>query len=379
MLTKQTLEAREVQWLKPYAALSIKSLGRNFTELPPTTRTEFQRDRDRVIHSKAFRRLKHKTQVFVATERGDHYRTRLTHTLEVAQIARQLARVLQVNEDLAETIALAHDLGHTPFGHSGETVLNTLMAEAGGFEHNRQSKKIVEKLEKKYVEFNGLNLSAEVIDGLVKHRSPYDHGVLMELGPSLEAQITNIADEIAYNSHDLDDGLSSGLVTLRQLQEVAIWRELTAEHRAKYPNLDTKHLHNLNVRRLIDMQINSVLVNTEKLLQANGIQSFDDVLRCKETLVDFSPVIRPKIQELRKFLYEKFYAHPKITRKNKKAEAVIGTLFMYYAEHPQEITESSMFLAESSGKELACDYVAGMTDQFALKMYKKITRLRTRH
>jgi dGTPase len=378
MLTKQTLEAREVQWLKPYAALSQRSLGRAFVELPPNTRTEFQRDRDRVIHSKAFRRLKHKTQVFVATERGDHYRTRLTHTLEVAQIARQLARVLQVNEDLAETIALAHDLGHTPFGHSGETVLNTLMAEAGGFEHNRQSKKIVEKLEKKYVEFNGLNLTAEVIDGLVKHRSPYDHGVVMELGPSLEAQITNIADEIAYNSHDLDDGLSSGLISLRQLQEVELWRELTAEHRAKYPNLAVKHLHSLNVRRLIDMQINSVLVNTEVLLQKHNVRDFADVVHCQETLVDFSPVFRPKLKELRKFLYDKFYAHPKIVKKNQKAEVVISTLFAYYAEHPEEITESSMFLAESTGKELACDYVAGMTDQFALKMYKKITRLRTR-
>lgn len=377
MLNKQALEEREAQWLKPYAALSKRSLGRVFPELPPTTRTEFQRDRDRVIHSKAFRRLKHKTQVFVATERGDHYRTRLTHTLEVAQIARQLARVLQVNDDLAETIALAHDLGHTPFGHSGETVLNTLMADAGGFEHNCQSKKIVEKLEKKYVEFNGLNLSAEVIDGLIKHRSPYDHGVVLELGPSLEAQITNIADEIAYNSHDLDDGISSGLITLRQLQDVALWRELTAEHRAKYTNLSAKHLHNLNVRRLIDLQINSVLVNTEALLQEHNIQSFAEVVHCQDTLVDFSPVLRPKIQELRRFLYDKFYSHPQIVKKNKKAEVVISLLFAYYTEHPEEINESSMFLAESSGKELACDYVAGMTDQFALKAYKKIIRLRT--
>jgi dGTPase len=378
MLNKQALEEREVQWLAPYAALSVRSLGRLYPELPPTTRTEFQRDRDRVIHSKAFRRLKHKTQVFVATERGDHYRTRLTHTLEVAQIARQLSRVLQVNEDLAETIALAHDLGHTPFGHSGETVLNHLMSDAGGFEHNRQSKKIVEKLEKKYVEFNGLNLTAEVVDGLIKHRSPYDHGIVTEHGPSLEAQITNIADEIAYNSHDLDDGISSGVLTLKQLATVEIWRELTAEHRAKYTNLSPKNLHSLNVRRLIDMQINSVLVNTEALIQQHAIQSYQDVLLCPETLVDFSPVIRPKIIELRQFLHAQFYDHPRIIKKNKKAEDVLGTLFLYYLQHPEQINESSMFLAESTGKELACDYVAGMTDQFALKAYRKIRRVRTR-
>jgi len=261
MFTKKDLEQREEKQLASYAVFSSGSRGRVHAEAPPEYRTEFQRDRDRVIHCRAFRRLKHKTQVFVAVQDGDHHRTRLTHTLEVTQISRDIARTLNLNEDLAETIALAHDLGHTPFGHTGEKVLDELLKDFGGFEHNRQSKKIVECLEKRYPNFTGLNLSYEVVDGLIKHRSPYDNsGVILAEAPSLEAQVANLADEVAYNSHDIDDALAAGLLTLNDLQEVRLWAEITAQN--KNTCATDRDLINLNIRTLINRMINDILIET---------------------------------------------------------------------------------------------------------------------
>lgn len=373
MFNKKDLEAREEKFLAAYAALSKSSKGRQHPETPAHNRTEFQRDRDRIIHSKAFRRLQHKTQVFIAPEK-DHYRNRLTHTLEVAQIARHLARILALNEDLAEAIALAHDLGHTPFGHTGESVLNELLKDCGGFEHNRQSKKIVEKLEKKYVGYDGLNLTYEVRDGLIKHRSPYDNsGVKFDHGPSLEAQLTNLADEIAYNSHDTDDALTAGLIRLDDLyREVTIWQELTDQHKNAYSNLTDREIQNLNIRQLITIQIDQVILETEKRLNINDIKNFTDVLKCKKILVDYDQELKTKIAELRNFLFNNFYKNPKIIKKNTEAEKILKFLFHYYLKHPDEAQDSSMFYKEATVKETVGDYIAGMTDDFAKRKYNNL-------
>jgi dGTPase len=370
MLNKIDLENREEKILASYACLSKHSRGRAHPEEQAHNRTEFQRDRDRIIHSKAFRRLIHKTQVFIAPEK-DHYRNRLTHTLEVAQIARHLARILLLNEDLAEAIGLAHDLGHTPFGHTGEAKLDELLKEHGGFEHNRQSRKVVEKLEKKYIGYDGLNLTYEVRDGLIKHRSPYDNsGLKFKHSPSLEAQITNIADEIAYNSHDTDDALTAGLISQKDLyQQVMIWRELTDLHKKTYPNLSDKELQNLNIRKLITRQIDQVVIETEKRLQENQIKNYQAVLEHSGMLVDYDKELKEKIGEMRKFLFENFYKNPKIVKKNEEAKKIITCLFKYYSKHPDEAKDSSMNYKEATEQETVGDYIAGMTDDFARKKY----------
>lgn len=369
MFTKKDLETQEEKLLANYAVLSKNSRGRVYPESAPEYRTEFQRDRDRVIHCKAFRRLKHKTQVFVATQEGDHYRTRLTHTLEVMQISRDIARALGLNEDLAETISLAHDLGHTPFGHTGEKVLNELMQKFGGFEHNRQSKKIVERLEKKYSEFTGLNLSYEVLDGLIKHRSPYDNsGVTLDHAPALEAQVANLADEIAYNSHDLDDALASGLLKLEDLQEVQLWTELTQRHK----NNSDQDLVNLNVRALISRLISDLMQETEKRLKENKITTLDSVYTAAVDLVSFSPALADKVAQLRAFLYQKFYQHPQILAHNREAEEILRKLFAYFTKHPEKTLGSSTYTKDQPVEVSVCDYIAGMTDQYALQMIKNI-------
>lgn len=373
MLAKKDLEKREEKFLAPYAALSKNTAGRDHQEPSAHNRTEFQRDRDRIIHSKAFRRLQHKTQVFIAPEK-DHYRNRLTHTLEVAQIARHIARVLDLNEDLAESISLAHDLGHTPFGHTGESILNDLMKKYGGFEHNRQSKKIVEKLEKKYIGFNGLNLTYEVRDGLIKHRSAYDNsGIKFQHSPSLEAQVTNVADEIAYNSHDTDDALTAGLIKLQDLySQVSIWKELTDQHNKLYTNLSAQEIQNVNIRKLITYQIDSITAETEKLIKENNISSFNDVLNCKKCLVCFDLETQEKLLELKNFLYNNFYKNNKIIKKNQEAEQILKALFKYFLQHPDEAKEASTYIKASSIQETICDYIAGMTDDYAHNKYCKL-------
>ncbi|GBR74102.1 deoxyguanosinetriphosphate triphosphohydrolase [Candidatus Termititenax aidoneus] len=373
MLTKKELEQREVRFLAEYAALSGQSRGRIYAEPPPEHRTEFQRDRDRVIHCRAFRRLKHKTQVFVATQPGDHYRTRLTHSLEVTQISRDLARMLGLNEDLAETIALAHDLGHTPFGHTGERALNELLRDFGGFEHNRQSRKIVESIEKKYPSFDGLNLSYEVLDGLIKHRSPYDDsGAPREQAPSLEAQLVNLADETAYNSHDLDDAIASGLLTLQDLQQVSLWAELSARNKKENPQISNRSLVDLNIRALIGLLINDIAFETERRLAARGIKTLPDVYRAETELVGFSPDLAEKIAELRRFLYAKFYQHPEVLRHNQEAENVIKKLFAYLTERPEKALSASTFRRNDPVEISVGDFIAGMTDQYALQLAKTI-------
>src|SRR5690242_19965338 len=291
--TREELETLELQNLAPYAQLSGRSRGRKYQEDPPEWRTQFQRDRDRVIHSRAFRRLEYKTQVFL-NGTGDHYRTRLTHTMEVAGISRNIARALRLNEDLTETIALAHDLGHSPFGHKGEAVLDRLMKEHGGFEHNRQSLRIVEELEQKYPLFPGLNLTWEVREGLVKHRTTYDEPAARKgfdrASPSLEAQVANLADEIAYYSHDLDDGLDAGLLSEKQLRaEVRLWDQATRTIETSYGPLPDECRRYFVIRCITDLQVKDVVTSTETLLDQSGVKTADAVRDQPGSLVEYSP------------------------------------------------------------------------------------------
>ncbi len=370
MLERADFEKRELVTLAPYAVFSINSQGRAYPEEVSSLRTEFQRDRDRIIHSKAFRRLKHKTQVFVATE-GDHYRTRLTHTLEVAQIARHGARALSLNEDLTETIALAHDLGHTPFGHTGEEVLNEFLKDQGGFEHNRQSRRIVEVLEKKYPEFPGLNLTLEVRDGLIKHRTPFDQGSIDSKQASLEAQICNLADEIAYNSHDLDDGLSAGILQIAQLEKVPLISELLANIRRSFSNLSPQKLQDLLVRNLINFQIVDLLKETEHRLDQYRIVVYEDVEDCPVELAGFSTANRGRIDELRHFLYANFYKHTRVNEMNEQAVEILQTLLVYFQKHSSLLEELPHNEATPLAIKIA-DYIAGMTDSFAQGLYERI-------
>jgi dGTPase len=370
MLTSADFTKNEDTILAPYAVHSACSQGREYREEPLLYRTEFQRDRDRVVHSRAFRRLMHKTQVFVAYE-GDHYRTRLTHTLEVAQIARHVARMLSLNEDLTEVIALAHDLGHTPFGHAGEATLDGLMREQGGFEHNRQSRRVVELLELKYKDFPGLNLTYETRDGLTKHRSAHDHPANNGLGfASLESRVVNLADEIAYNSHDLDDGLASGLIKIKELDEVALWQEATEYNRKKYPVLNEEELRNLNVRYLIGEQINDLVRRSDQNIQKKELPNVDAVYKCAEPLVEFTEEMQGKNETLRDFLLRKFYQHPRVKQMNDKAREMIEFLFAYYLEHPAEVPFVEKFKQEPLPR-VVTDYIAGMTDNFATEEFSR--------
>src|SRR6201996_9132195 len=306
--TRQELERIERQILAPYAQFSADSRGRKYKEEPPEWRTEYQRDRDRVIHSRAFRRLEYKTQVFL-NGTGDHLRTRLTHTMEVAAITRNITRALKLNEDLAETIALAHDLGHSPFGHKGETVLNRLMKKHGGFEHNRHSLRIVEEIEQKYPLFPGLNLTWEAREGLIKHYTSYDHPSKRKgfdaKSSSLEAQVANLADELTYYSHDLDDGLDSGLLSEKQLRsKVRIWREATRTVTKAYGDLPDECRRYFIIRCIIDMQVKDVVETTERLIAKSGVKSADDVRKLSHPLVQYSPERRDLNLELRKYLYQ---------------------------------------------------------------------------
>lgn len=364
------LEANESLRLAPYACHATQSQGRQYPEPPSETRTCFQRDRDRIIHSKAFRRLKQKTQVFLATE-SDHTRSRLTHTLEVSQISRHLGRLLQLNEELCESIALAHDLGHTPFGHSGERALNTLMASDGGFEHNQQSRRIVDYLESRYPTFPGLNLSYEVREGLLKHRPPVDGTPDPTGWHTLEAQVCNLADEIAYNTHDIDDGIRGGLILESAvLEQVPLWQQAHDTILTRYPNITHSQRISLTVSELIAMQITDVLTESERQLRPYKGAHLSDLQHAPHPLIRFSKEMAQKNQVLRDYLYQAVYAHPTIYRMNKKGQRIIQRLFEAYHEDPRLLPPMDPLLHDNrSWSRKVADYIAGMTDSFAMKEY----------
>lgn len=366
--------------LAPYAARSVLSRGRKYPEEFKDARPHFERDRDRVIHCTAFRRLEYKTQVFVNHE-GDYYRTRLTHTLEVAQIAKGIARRLGLNEDLAESIALAHDLGHTPFGHTGEETLDTLMADSGGFEHNLQSLRIVEELEERYPLFPGLNLTWETREGLVKRSA--DTGACPreipeefqpDQAPTLEAQIIELADEIAYNNHDIDDGLEAGYLEEEELlQEVDLWEELAGKVRSKYPGISGRRLKYQTISHLIGYLIEDLVESTRLRLQEHHIESLQDVRMAGRNLIGFSPPIQARNNALKLFLQEKLYKHYKMERMRLKAKRVIQGLFDAYLGHPTLLPIRQQKKADSEPLErVICDYIAGMTDRFAIEEYRRL-------
>lgn len=372
--TVEMLEAH----LAPYAAHSARSRGRRYAESAPLARTEFQRDRDRIVHSTAFRRLEYKTQVFVNHE-GDLFRTRLTHSLEVAQIARSVARNLRVNEDLVEAISLAHDLGHTPFGHAGQDALNECMRAHGGFEHNLQSLAVVDELEEHYGGFNGLNLCFETREGILKHCSRENALKLGELGerfltgkrPSLEAQIANIADEIAYNNHDVDDGLRSGLLTIGQLAEVELWDRHYAEARHAHPELEGRRLIHETVRRIINTLIVDLIETTRANLAEHGPDSLDAV-RAAPPLVAHSGAIAAQAVELKRFLFKNLYRHYRVMRMANKARRVITGLFDAFTEDPRLLPPGYVAEDPAVQPRLISHYIAGMTDRYALKEYQRL-------
>jgi dGTPase len=375
--SKEELEQRERQTLASYAQFSADTRGRVFPEPPPSWRTEYQRDRDRVIHTRAFRRLEYKTQVFL-NGTGDHLRTRLTHTIEVTAMARSLARALKLNEDLAETIALAHDLGHSPFGHMGEKFLNRLMREHGGFEHNRQSLRIVEELEEKYPGFRGLNLSWEVREGLIKHQTSYDQPGLRKdfsaRSPSLEAQIANVADELIYNSHDLDDGLDAGLLSEAKLErEARVFAQAARTVRKEHGELPVEIRRYFIIRCIIDTQVRDVVETSEAAILASGVKTADDVRRQPRALIRHSPARRTLNTELSRYLYRNLYSNPAVAEPNRRAGRMLEDLFKYFMAHPAEIGESSRKRASKTGWPRAiCDYLSGMTDRYTILEHQRL-------
>ena len=373
--------------LAPYAANDHSSLGRRFPEDIPKHRSEYQRDRDRIIHSTAFRRLEYKTQVFVNHE-GDLFRTRLTHSIEVAQMSRTIARALELNEDLSEAIALAHDLGHTPFGHTGQDALNHCMKDYGGFEHNLQSLRVVDELEEKYAEFNGLNLTFESREGILKHCSLKNAEQLGDVGlrflnktqPNLEAQMVNLADAIAYNSHDVDDGLRSGFITIEQLRETALFKTLYANVEKDYPKLDNKRTIYEIVRRMIDEQIKDLIAASSEKISEIKPDSINDIRQHKNSLITFSETMSKMHLELKRFLRENLYRHYRVHRMSHKAGNVINELFcamlndirLMPPEYREKAQEEEERLGDKGRARIVSDYIAGMTDRYAIKEYKRI-------
>jgi dGTPase len=373
MRTRADLERIESQSLAPYAVQAALSRGRLFPESESAFRTAFQKDRDRVIHTSAFRRLEYKTQVFTNTQ-GDYYRTRLTHTLEVAQVGRTVARALGVNEDLTETIALSHDLGHPPFGHAGEKILDTLLEGHGGFDHNKQSFRVVTKLEKRYADFEGLNLAWETLEGIVKHETEYDVSDAADFEPtwraSLEAQIANLADETAYNAHDLDDGLRSGLLEARQLVDVAIWRKFTGEL-GYNPEFLSEFERRVLIRELLGWVITDIVQTSSQNLL--GINNLSDVRNAQKPLIAHSQEARDMLRELKKFLYQNFYYHHRVMRQVHKAEHILTSLYKAFVGRPNMMPKNHQTRIEKVGLERAvCDYLAGMTDRFAMDEFNKL-------
>jgi dGTPase len=376
IFTRQQLEELEDQNLAPYAVRSRNSKGRQVPEDEPDYRTVFQRDRDRILHTTAFRRLEYKTQVFINSE-GDYYRTRLTHTLEVAQIGRSVASALGANEDLVETICLAHDLGHPPFGHSGERTLSRLMVDHGGFNHNHHSFRIVTQLENRYPEFDGLNLTWEVLEGIVKHETDYDvadaEGFEPELRGHLEAQIANVADELAYTAHDLDDGLRSGMITPDQLAGVSLWEVINESiGRRRSDVLDDLARHRL-IRRLIGIEVNDLVQSIDRMIRRSGIRTVEDLQKLPYNVVGFSEDMHRRNRELKDFLYQNLYNHYRVVRMSVKADQTLENLFTTYRKEPAVLPNSYQQTIEKDGLEQTiCDYIAGMTDRFAIDEYQKL-------
>jgi dGTPase len=364
--------------LAPYAISDDNTYGRNIAEETPFGRSEFQRDRDRIIHSTAFRRLEYKTQVFVNHE-GDLFRTRLTHSIEVAQIARSIARYLRLNEDLVEAISLAHDLGHTPFGHAGQDALNTCMKDHGGFEHNLQSLRVVDVLEDHYAAFDGLNLSFETREGILKHCSPENAARLGAVGerflkrqrPSLEAQIANLADEIAYNNHDVDDGLRSGLITLDQLSSVHLFASHLDAVRLAYPELADRRMIHETIRRMINTLVTDLIATTEKNIQRHAVRDIAGV-RAAPSLAAFSPEIHEQNRELKAFLRTHLYRHYRVMRMSAKARRIIGELFSAFMEDLRLLPPQFMIQAERDHARAVADYIAGMTDRYAIREHRRL-------
>lgn len=377
MLNQKRIKELEDINLAPYATKSYNTRGRVHREKEHPYRSVYQRDRDRIVHSAAFRRLEYKTQVFVNHE-GDYYRTRLTHTLEVAQIARTIAAALRLNVDLTEAIALAHDLGHTPFGHSGEEVLNELMSDLGGFNHNLQGLRVVDYLEERYPNFPGLNLTWEVREGIIKHSSAFDQAVnIEEFAPNqpatLETQVVDIADEIAYDNHDLDDGLTSGLIKESDLKNLALWRQLNKRISVDYPKIDEKNRKYLIIRGLIDLQVTDLIREAEVNIKSLGLKSYKDLKKIDKKVISFSKYMLNLRKPLRGFLLNKLYHHYRVMRMSIKAKRFIKELFEVYAEKPEQLPEEMQKKIPRDGvMRVVCDYIAGMTDRYCLDEYKKL-------
>ncbi|NMG66533.1 deoxyguanosinetriphosphate triphosphohydrolase [Azoarcus indigens] len=364
--------------LATYAVTEVNSRGRVHVEPPPAARGAFQRDRDRIIHCTAFRRLEYKTQVFVNHE-GDLFRTRLTHSIEVAQLTRSLARALRLNEDLAEAIALAHDLGHTPFGHAGQDALNACMKAYGGFEHNLQSLRTVDLLEERYAAFDGLNLTYETREGILKHCSRPNAELLGDLGrrfldgtqPSLEAQLANLADEIAYNNHDVDDGLRSGLITLEQLGEVDVFAEQRRAVEAEWPGLSGRKLIYETIRRMINAMALDLIEQTRANIAGAGVETLDDV-HAAGRLVAYSEGLKPRLQGLKVFLREQLYWHYQVLRMTDKAKRIISDLFEAFMADARLLPPQYQERARIDKPRAIADYIAGMTDRYAMKEHRRL-------
>jgi dGTPase len=375
LTTREDRERIEDDTLAPYALRSKNSKGRRYPEDEPAYRTAFQRDRDRILHTTAFRRLEYKTQVFVNYE-GDYYRTRLTHTLEVAQIGRSLARAFGVNEDLVETICLGHDLGHPPFGHAGEAILHKLMAEHNGFEHNKQSYRILTQLEQRFPDWAGLNLTYETLEGVIKHETEYDKADIQDFPEdtraSFEAQIANVSDELAYNVHDLDDGLRAGLIFPQQLKGIGLWQRITEEVGWRGPELTEMDRHTI-VRELIGMQVKNVIRHTEAQLEKYQPQSPEDVQHLDHNIVSPPEDMAAINREWKTFLFENLYRHYRVVRMSTKAERFLTDLFNEYTREPHQLPPATRQKIDSVGLLRAVtDYIAGMTDRYALQEWERL-------
>ena len=377
MLTRKDIEKRECDLLAPYAMHSKDTKGRKYPEEEPKYRSVYQRDRDRIIHSTAFRRLEYKTQVFVNHE-GDYYRTRLTHTMEVSQIARSIARTMYLNEDLVEVIALSHDIGHHPFGHAGEESLRTLMKDNGGFDHNLQGLRVVEELEQRYPDFPGLNLTWESREGINKHTTMFDRAQRLQefepgSSPTMETQVVDVADEIAYDNHDIDDGLMSGLIEEKDLLRLRLWKNAARFVEKGKKDLPDKIRKCQIIRRLIDTQIEDLLLASDKNIKASKVKNLADVKKHKKRLVAFSEDMQKKRKELRIFLMDNLYKNFRVMRMSDKARRFITGLFKVYLEKPEQLPPSDQKkIYKTGGHRVICDYIAGMTDRYALDEYKKL-------
>ncbi|MBU3912261.1 MAG: deoxyguanosinetriphosphate triphosphohydrolase [Candidatus Omnitrophica bacterium] len=377
MLIRKDIEERENKLLAAYAMRSKDTKGRRYPETEPKYRSCYQRDRDRVIHSAAFRKLEYKTQVFVNHE-GDYYRTRLTHTLEVSQIARSIARSMALNEDLVEAIALSHDIGHPPFGHAGEETLSNLMKDKGGFDHNMQGLRVVDELEERYPKFSGLNLTWEVREGINKHTTMFDKAERLvelepELSPTLETQVVDAADEIAYDNHDIDDGLTSELIDEKQLSKLELWQDASLEVKKRGSNLSDKIRRYQIIRTLIDQQIKDLLNASEKNIKKKEIKKLTDVRKYPEKLISFSENMKTRRSEFRSFLMKNLYNNFRVIRMSDKARRFIIDLFSVYIKKPEQLPPSDQGkIKRYEIHRVVCDYIAGMTDRYALNEYKKL-------